>query len=128
MVLLSLSFLSLNIINAFSPTDVNVNHSGVISTENHIVCLPVLENFDTEECEDASSDPARSAGSVHDAGCTLHSALRYKYLQNKESKKEQNLFEPTHSLIMPCQLSAEDDSQMQLLIISWPYYLNMNAY
>ena len=65
---------------------------------------------------------------VVDAGCTVHCALRDKYLQNKESKKEQNLFEPTHSLIMPCQLSAEDDSQMQLLIISWPYYLNMNAY
>ena len=37
MVLLSLSFLSLNIINAFSPTD--VNNPGVITTNCYILCV-----------------------------------------------------------------------------------------
>ena len=39
---------------------------------------------------------AMTQSEVHvlDAGCTVHSG--YKYLQNKESKKEQNSDEPTH--------------------------------
>ena len=106
MVLVSLSFLSLNIINAFSPTD--VNNLGVIRTQNYyirFVCFcwrtwkqhwnlyfsgmltPMYASYDPPEVH------------VFDAGCTLHCALRYKYLQNKESKYwEPNWAEPTHWL------------------------------
>ena len=54
--------------------------------------------------------------------CIVQCALRYKNLQNKESKKELNNEKHVHRL---CQPSSEE---MQLLIISWLYYLNMNAY